>query len=448
MLTGLRDNPDSLIDIILRQSEMIRQLQMRLEKLEARMDEQSGRGGGAAPFRRPEHKRKQTPLQPGRGKGHEGSFRQKPDRVDRTVESPLLCCPHCQGAVESPRAVEQYLIDIPAVEPVVTRIITTHAYCARCRRRVRSTHPLQVSSATGAAGVHLGPRALALGAQLRHVFGLTMSKTCGVLEMLCGLQLTTGGLSQALHRMADKVQGEYQQLIEKLRLSAVVYTDETSWWVQGPGHSLWVWCNEQITLYRVVQSRSRATFHETIPPDYPGVLVSDCLSVYDTATPVQQKCYAHHLKAISQAREEKGESAVEENDFLAQCRHLLVTAIEQSRRWSQLSAEQKLSHRRILQIAAEGLLQGERRCPYEESIRLRLHKQRDHLFTFLQYEGVDPTNNLAERQLRPAVISRKLSCGNKTLRGARTWEILASLAATARMNGSRFYELISAAYAR
>lgn len=446
MLEGLRDNPDSLIDIILRQAGMIRQLQVRLEKLEARVDEQSGRGGGAAPFRRPEHKRKQTPLQPGRGKGHEGSFRQKPDRVDRTVESPLACCPHCQGAVEKPRAVEQYLIDIPPVRPVVTRIITTHAYCSRCRCRVRSTHPLQVSTATGAAGVHLGSRALALAAELRHVFGLTMSKTCGVLEMLCGLQLTAGGLSQALHRMAEKVQGDYQQLIEKLRASAVVHTDETGWWVHGPGHSLWVWCNEQITLYRVVQSRSRATFHETIPPDYPGVLVSDCLSVYDTATPVQQKCYADHLKAISKAREEKG--AVEENDFLTQCRHLLITAIEQSRRWSQLSAAQKLSHRRIFQMAAEGLLQRERRCPYEESIRLRLHKQRDHLFTFLEYEGVDPTNNLAERQLRPAVISRKLSCGNKTLRGARTWEILASLAVTARQNGSRLYDLLSAAYAR
>lgn len=151
MLAGLRDNPDSLIDIILRQAERIRQLQLSLEKLQARVDEQSGRAGGAAPFRRPEHKRKQKPLQPGRGKGHEGSFRQKSDRVDRTVESPLLCCPHCQGAVE------QYLIDIPPVAPVVTRIITTHAYCPRCRRRVRSTHPLQVSAATGAAGVHLGP---------------------------------------------------------------------------------------------------------------------------------------------------------------------------------------------------------------------------------------------------------------------------------------------------
>jgi hypothetical protein len=53
-------------------------------------------------------------------------------------------------------------------------------------------------------------------------------------------------------------------------------------------------------------------------------------------------------------------------------------------------------------------------APAEEKLRRRLRKQRDHLFTFLDHEAVDATNNLAERQLRPAVISRKLSCGNKT----------------------------------
>jgi hypothetical protein len=64
-----------------------------------------------------------------------------------------------------------------------------------------------------------------------------------------------------------------------------------------------------------------------------------------------------------------------------------------------------------------------------------LAKQQDHLLTFLDYPEVDATNNLAERQLRPAVISRKLSCGNKTPSGATTWSVLASLAATCQHHG-------------
>ncbi|MGF1534851.1 MAG: transposase, partial [Elainellaceae cyanobacterium] len=56
---------------------------------------------------------------------------------------------------------------------------------------------------------------------------------------------------------------------------------------------------------------------------------------------------------------------------------------------------------------------------------------------------VEATNNLAERQLRPAVISRKLSCGNKTPTGATTWAILASLAATCEQRGDSFIEQVA-----
>ena len=79
----------------------------------------------------------------------------------------------------------------------------------------------------------------------------------------------------------------------------------------------------------------------------------------------------------------------------------------------------------------------------EKKVRNRLRKQQDHLFTFLDHHAVDATNNLAERQLRPAVISRKLSCGNKTPNGANTWAILASLAATAQQQGDSFTEQVA-----
>jgi transposase len=91
------------------------------------------------------------------------------------------------------------------------------------------------------------------------------------------------------------------------------------------------------------------------------------------------------------------------------------------------------------------LLETPRSQPQEESVRNRLYKQRDHLFTFLDHEGVDATNNLAERQLRPAVISRKISCGNKTAKGARTWQILASIAATCAQQAQSFIATLARA---
>jgi hypothetical protein len=75
-------------------------------------------------------------------------------------------------------------------------------------------------------------------------------------------------------------------------------------------------------------------------------------------------------------------------------------------------------------------------------VRQRLAKQRDHLFAFLRHANVPATNNQAERQRRPAVIARKLSCGNGTEKGARTWEVLASLAVTAAQRQESFYDLL------
>jgi hypothetical protein len=96
-----------------------------------------------------------------------------------------------------------------------------------------------------------------------------------------------------------------------------------------------------------------------------------------------------------------------------------------------------------LQDRAHALLDPPRAPVIEEKVRMRLWKQRDHWFTFLEHPDVPATNHLAERQLRPAVIARKISCGNKTEKGAAAWEVLASVAATCRQIGRSLIESIS-----
>jgi len=234
------------------------------------------------------------------------------------------------------------------------------------------------------------------------------------------------------------MEGSYEQLAKQLHTSAVVHTDETGWWLHNERSSLWVFTTPEQTLYRVVEHRDRATLHQTIPPDYKGVLVSDCLSVYDDATALQQKCYAHHLKAISAAQEARASPS----EWLEQIEMLLRNAIALGKQRGQLQPDQWERRLRALRLAAHVVLEETpRACVQEEAVRARLWKQRDHLFVFLEHSGVDPTNNLAERQLRPAVIRRKLSCGNKTRRGAHTFEVLTSLAATYRQRGQDFLQI-------
>jgi hypothetical protein len=127
------------------------------------------------------------------------------------------------------------------------------------------------SLAIGAAGVHLGPRAFALAADLNKAKGLSMRKTCAVLRDCFGLQLSPGGLSQAMDRLAAKVKPPYDALATELRQAPALPSDETSWWVAGPGWWLWVFTTQLLTFYVVAQSRGRDLLNDILGKDFGGV---------------------------------------------------------------------------------------------------------------------------------------------------------------------------------
>src|SRR5215212_752517 len=298
----------SLVDLALRQAERIAELEARLTEMGQRLTELERRAvRGAAPFARAEKKRSSSPKRPGRKGGHKGVSRTRPTdgEVDRRIEVALECCPHCGDRLtpETDEVIEQTIIEVPPVRPEIIRLITHRNMCCGCGRRVASSHPLQVSTASGAAGTHLGARALALAASLNKGLGLTMRKTCAVLRDLVGLSLSPGGLAQALARMAERLNAEDEALLKTLKAEPVLHADETSWWVGRSGFGLWALTSRAGTCYRVVPARSRAEA-EALLGDYRGVLVSDCLNIYDELTPHQHKCYAHHLKEIGKALED------------------------------------------------------------------------------------------------------------------------------------------------
>jgi len=460
-----REDPDRLLQAALSQAECLAEMGPELDALRAanaslhqqlevktkriaRLEDaleaaQRAAHRQAAPFRIEPQKRALAPKRPGRKRGHPGACRHKPAHIDEHLEIKLCSCPHCGGAqFKDQHTIEQLIEDIPPVRPHVTRLTTYQATCVGCGQSVRSKHPLQMSLAIGAAGVHLGPQVLALAADLNKAKGLSMRKTCAVLRDCFGLQLSPGGLSQALDRLAAKVKPQYDALAIALRQAPALHSDETSWWVAGPGWWLWVFTTLQLTFYVIAQSRGRDLLGDILGKDFGGVLLSDCLATYDNATALQQKCYAHHHKAIRKAKAlhpHQGEG------FLCEVEAMLRAAVALQKQKADLSLESFSDLRQALEHKAVQLLEPPRSEPNEEAVRNRLNKQRDHLFTFLDHDGVDATNNLAERQLRPAVIARKISCGNKTPKGARTWQILASLAATCAQRATSFIAALARA---
>ena len=421
-------------ETIERVAELNRELEKAREKLQAY---EAAACRSAAPFRRPENHLKTDPKRPGRKPGHPASWRPEPVRIHQEIVVPLENCPKCGRPILKAEPLEQ-IIEEHEILVRVTRLTTFFAHCYGCGEDVQSTHPLQVSVAGGCAKVQLGARALALAADLKYRLGLSFGKTAQVLQQL-GLRITRGGIYQAMARMASRIEPLYQSIAKAIARSPCTHADETSWWVGAPGWWLWVFTNPGFTFYRVDNSRGASVVQGTLGVKYPGILVSDCLATYDPIDCRKQKCYAHHLKALGQAITDL---PPEEAGPLSQLRLLLKTAMILGKSRAECPSEQFLRYRSGIQQAIERILDQVYPCPQVEKALHRFRTHRQHLFTFLDHPEVDPTNNLAERQLRPAVIARKVSCGNRTLSGKYTWEILASTAATCTQQARSFLDLI------
>lgn len=443
-----------LIDLIINQAKSLEKLE-KLEELEAELKRLRSdldkalrsEKRQAAPFGK--SKPKSDPKPRGQKKGHKGHYRTASSAITEHQESPLDYCPKCgNSTILGKMPLDQIIEEIPLLQPRIVALRTWQGRCSCCGP-VRSTHPLQVSKARGSAKVHLGPGAIAWLLKFRHDYGLSIPKAAKLFEAAFGLPISQGAVSHLEHRLAKKLLPDYEALLEQARQANVLHADETSWYVGQSGWWLWVFANKHLTLYEVNQSRARQVLEQTLDDSFKGTLVSDCLNIYDGFCEKQQKCYAHHLKAIKSALQSCPKSS-----YLKLLRNFLKRVISyQACRESFNPPDFErlclLIEARADQIlpcnkAADGKYSFDKQqCPFdlnqtELKVAQRLAKQRKHLFTFLYQEQVPATNNLAERQLRPAVIQRKISCGNRTPKGAQSWKILRSLAATAQQNQQNF----------
>lgn len=419
---------EELADLVQRQARMIEELQARVRELEEQLRAAHRQ---VAPFRRrsTQKKKPEEKKKPGRKPGHEGEYRRPPEVVDRSEEVPLEGCPHCHGPLRDVAPHEQIIEELPPVEPVRIRVTTYSGMCAKCGV-VHSRHPLQTSTACGAAGTQLGPRAQALAVSLSHQSGLSMRHTCRVLKTLCGLRLSPGGLAQLLQRTAGKLKDWYQAICDRIAGSAAVFADETSWYVGEPGWWLWVFTSPTATVYRIEHSRGSNVVLETLGDDFSGMLISDCLASYNLIAYRKHKCIAHHLKALSEHRQALEQRGLP-SDYLTLWKLHLQDVIDTWHNRDRLTASQWEQKVEQLQRGVDRLLS--RSPPEGEEVRFRdrLRKQHEHLLGCLSEPAAEPTNNRAERDLRPAVINRKLSCGNRTVPGKHAWEILRSIVVTA-----------------
>jgi transposase len=434
---------DELLDLTRRQARRIDELRAEVERLKKQLEEAKRAGKRqAAPFSKGPPK--PDPKRPGREPGHPPNHRPAPppEQVDRTIEVPLPeNCPECHAPLdEAPITVhDQYQIDLPEPKPIITRFRVPVTRCPACYRRIQGRHPEQTSDALGAAAVQYGPRLLGFAADLKHRLGVSYRKCSSVLVTLAGLVVASAALVRSGHRLRRLAQASYDRLVEAARRSVVQHVDETGWKIGGRSAWLWVFADAHATLYRIRKSRGHEVVIEVLGDDYQGVLVSDCFLAYDPLKFKKSKCSAHLLKRCSEIEQSKSRGAVR---FSRRVAALLRRAMALKRRRGTIGDHGYAVLRGKIHAELDRLLSGTYTDPDNARLAKLLRKHRESVLRFLDHDEVDATNNLGEREGRPAVIARKLSAGNRTQAGAETHAVLASVFRTHRRQGRDILEAV------
>jgi transposase len=427
---SLRRDNESLqrrLDRVLAENERLRkELEEALRSLKRQ----------AAPFSKGGPK--PDPKPPGRKPGAQygaRACRPVPTRVDQQIAVPLppnsLCC----GApVICEETKPQYQEDIVRLT-IVRRFDIQIGRCACCGRHVQGRHPLQTSDALGAAQVQLGPEALSLAAHLNKEMGISHERVARVLELGYGLRTNRSTICRALMRLGEKAAPTYDRMAAEIRTKLVNQLDETGWRVAAHLEWLWVVVSDQMTFYAVLPGRGFDQAASILGEDYEGFLNHDGWApYYRFQNAYHQSCLSHLIRRCEDLIKIASPSAARFPLAVMRLLHKSL-ALRDRHQLGQVSLHGLYVATGRLENEMDRLLAHTFRLPANRRLAKHLRHEQPHLFTFLHCPGMEATNNAAEQALRPAVIARKTWGGNRTHKGARAQQILASILRTCRQQG-------------
>ena len=396
--------------------------------------------GMKPPYTKPPPKGRKK--KPGRKKGHSGTRRKTPDHVDWQMDHRADCCPDCGGPLNRCNETRtRYTEEIPDIKPEVTEHTIHRDWCPKCRKKVEPT----VSNAL--PGSNLGNRVLVLSAWLHYALGNTLSQIVEVFNFHLQMKVSEGGLVQMWYRLQAILFAWYEQIQREALNSAVLFADETSWRVVGKTYWLWCFATQDLTYYMIDRSRGSPALMKFFVQEFGGTLVSDFWGPYNAVVcAFRQKCLAHLYRELEHT--EKYKSPGDDwPQFAKKLRRLLGDAIRLWRRREELSPQTYASRRDRIHERLAKLID----TPWEDANAKRLIKRfrrhQNELFTFLDQEGVPFDNNHAERSVRPAVIIRKNSHGNRSQQGADCQAVLMSVFRTLKQRGHDPIRTVTAALA-
>ena len=454
-------------ELVLEQAAQIAALATRVAQLE----EQKGRssrnsskppssdGSGFKP--KGKGKSKGSGRKRGGQEGHPGAGRDLlPSKKCKEV------IPHfpttCRGCGEAlsgkdPEPLRHQVVDIPKIVPFVIEHQLHRLVCPCCRTTTCAEMPVGVESGG------FGPQLSALVGLLGGAYQLSQRKVQGLLDQVLGVEVSTGAINTIRRRLSDSLAALVEEATEAIRSEQVAHMDETGGPIgnadgnnpEGKRGWLWVMVTPTLAVFHLALSRSAEVAKHLLGEAFTGVLVTDRYGAYSWL-PLKRRqiCWAHIKRDLIAIAERCGVSTAVGQRLLEleqqlfhqwhRCREgqisrqelqVLTTPIRQA-------FEAKLK-----EVSELGGTRGEK-TPWSSTVGTcrEMLKVAPAFWTFLEHPGVEPTNNAAERALRPAVIHRKLSYGVQSRRGGLCHSRLLTVTTTLKQQGRDVLEFLVEAW--
>lgn len=371
--------------------------------------------------------------------GHPGWYREVPERADEVIEVYPEKCPHCGNTElnDLEKTEEHIQEDIIFPKLKVTRYVHHFKYCPGCKEVIGSG-----LGKDELLNSYIGPVAKALSVFFKYYIKMSDRDLQKVFKLF-GLTIAPSSVPGFRNQLTRKGVDVYNYLLERIKTSEYVNADETGWRVDGDNYWLWNFSNDKISINHIDKSRGRKVAQNILGEKYTGIVVSDFLSAYEKFEN-SQKCVVHLLRDVKEVSQ-----LYSDNEAVKLWCNRLKSILNSAKQLKKEHYEEnKYPDETYLQKCkeTENLLDDLTFTDPQKgkllTLSKRIAKYKKQLFTFLYHKNVPDNNNHAEQQIRPNVLMRKITFGNRSQSGVLNHNVLMSLIQTGRLNNCNVMELL------
>lgn len=364
------------------------------------------------------------------------------DLVKERIVVKEQLCKQCGGAVkvlEDPPLIHQQ-VEIPQSNFYVRQMERHYFYCPCCKKKGAASFPPNENK-TG-----FGPRLTSFLALCTGQYRLSKDQARALIKEAFGVPISAGSVINLERRISHALLPSYSYILQNLQgRKDVKHLDETSWRTEGKNRYLWLLATSNAVVYKIQKGRGGAELQELLNAQKNGIFITDRYAVYRFTK--HQLCLAHLLRDLQKYKERAGP----DGSWGHLMKELLnsVLSLWHDFRLGELSRGRLIKKSQFdRDLFRYWLTKGVVSKKYSSSLQrfaFSLHRNGSSFFRFIYNHKVDPTNNHAERLLRPAVIWRKTSFGSRSPHGERFIERICSVLNTLALQGKQRYAFLQEA---